>query len=151
MKKWIWIVSIAVLALLGYIAASVLAGIDQKRSAEERAEGIAKNEGGLESVDKFYLYHGAESYSVIIGPDKKGTDYVLFIPDNLKKEKVIKMKYSSGYSESEIIGRVKREHNPYQIVSVKLGMKKRVPIWEITVKDEEGNLKYIAYNFKKQG
>lgn len=149
LKKWIVTFSLVILLLLGYVVASVLVGLDGKNSAEEKASKIAINEGGLTRVDDFYLYNGNKSYSVVVGPDDNGTDQVLWIPSDLKKESIKKMKYSEGYSKSEIINRVQNDLNPYEIVSVKLGMKKNNPIWEVTIKDEKDNLIYKIYDFKK--
>ncbi|MGN1402464.1 MAG: DUF5590 domain-containing protein [Bacillus sp. (in: firmicutes)] len=149
MKKWIWIVSTIVVLLLGYIVYSAMAGIQVKKTAEEEATKFAIDKGGLISVDEFYLYHGSKTYSVVVGKSKDKTEYVLWIPEDLKKENVKKMKYASGYSKEEIIEKVKAEHNPHEIVTVKLGMKKDVPVWEVTVKDEKGGLTYIDYKFKK--
>lgn len=148
MKKWVVIVSILVLLMIGYFIASVLVGMDDKKNAEERAVSIATSEGGLKSVSDFYLYHGKEVYSVVIGKDDKGINQVLWIPEKLNKNStIIKKKYSDGVSEKKIIDMVNRNYNPEEIISVELGMEDKAALWEVTFKDSEGNLHYYYYDF----
>ncbi len=149
MKKWIWIISAAILLMLGYVIASVMAGMDHKKAAEEEAVETALNKGGLTSVEEYYLYHGSEVYSVVIGPDKDGEKQVLWIPKDMKKDSIKKVKLSLGTTRDEVISKVKAEHSPYKILSAKLGMKEDSPIWEITIKDQYDNLQYINYDFLK--
>ncbi|WP_154663043.1 cell wall elongation regulator TseB-like domain-containing protein [Bacillus massiliigorillae] len=140
--------SILILLMIGYVIASILVGIHDKKTAEERAVSIAMDEGGLKSVSDFYLYHGKEVYSVVVGKDDKGISQVLWIPEKLDKNStIIKKKYSEGKSEKEIINLVKQNYNPEEIISVKLGMENKSALWEVTFKDAKGNLHYYYYDF----
>ena len=134
--------------MIGYVVASALVGMDEKKTAEEQAISIATSEGGLKSVSDYYLYHGKEVYSVVVGKDEKGTDQALFIPKDLDKNStVIKKKYSEGVSKTDIINTVKRNDNPEEIISVKLGMEDKKALWEVTFKDAKGSLNYYYYDF----
>lgn len=148
MKKWVIIVSILILLMIGYVVASALVGMDEKKSAEEQAISIATSEGGLKSVSDYYLYHGKEVYSVVVGKDEKGNNQALFIPKDLDKNStVVKKRYSEGVSKTDIINTVKREENPEEIISVKLGMEDKKALWEVTFKDAKGSLNYYYYDF----
>lgn len=147
LKKWIIIISVIVVVTVGYIIASIFVGMDDKKVAKERAVQIATNEGGLTTVDDFYLYHGKEVYSVVVGNDENGTKQVLWIPKDTKNNSVIKKKYSTGVSKTEITKVVNDTYHPKEIISVKLGMENKVPIWEVTHKDEKGHLQYNYFNF----
>lgn len=149
MKKWIISIGILLLLFVGYVIASFYIGMDYKKTAEEKAVSIALNEGGLVSVSDYYLYHGQEVYSVVVGKDEKGTEYVLWIPKELKNASVKKVKYADGVSRTEIVDTVNEKYNPKEIVSVKIGMKNGSPIWEVTYKDSEDNLVFADFDFKK--
>lgn len=149
MKKWIIGIGLLLLIFVGYVIASFYIGMDYKQTAEDKAVSIALNEGGLVSVSDYYLYHGQEVYSVVVGEDEEGTEYVLWIPKKLKNASVKKMKYADGVSKSEIVDTVIEKYNPKEIVSVKIGMKNASPIWEVTYKDSEDNLVFADFDFKK--
>mgnify|MGYP003434495406 CR=1 FL=1 len=87
LKKWIIGLSVLLLLAIGYIFASILVGMDGKKSAEEEAKAIATNEGKLVSISDYYLYHGKEVYSVVVGKDEDGTEQVLWIPEDTSEEK----------------------------------------------------------------
>ena len=149
LKKWTIIIVLILLISIGYIVASYLVGMDYKKSAEEKATTFAINQGGLVTVDEYYLYHGDEAYSVVVGEDEKGIEQVLWIPKDLEKNKVKKMRFEDAVTKEEILNKVTQEYQPVEIVSVKIGMKNDNPIWEVTHKDEKGNLIYTDYDLKK--
>ena len=149
LKKWILSFVFLLLLFVGYVIASFYIGMDYKKTAEEKAVSIALNEGGLVSVSDYYLFHGQEVYSVVIGKDEEGIEYVLWIPKELKNATVKKMKYADGVSKSEIVDTVIEKYKPKEIVSVKIGMKNASPIWEVTYKDSEDNLVFADFDFKK--
>jgi uncharacterized protein YpmB len=147
LKKWIIILSVCTLVFVGYFIASIMVGMDDKNQAEERAIQIAESKGGLVEISDFYLYHGKETYSVVIGQDQEGTKQVLWIPENTKDQSVIKKKYSDGVSKTEITNEVKKEKQPKEIISVKLGMENKTALWEVTFKDQNDFLHYYYYDF----
>lgn len=148
LKKWTIGLSVLLLLAVGYIFASILVGMDGKKSAEEEAKAIATNEGELVSISDYYLYHGKEVYSVVVGKDKDGTEQVLWIPEDTSKKTVIKKEYATGVSKAEITNIIKNEHQPKEIISVKLGMERDIPIWEVTYKNENDGLNYVYYLFE---
>ena len=148
LKKWIIGLSVLLLLAIGYIFASILVGMDGKKSAEEEAKAIATNEGKLVSISDYYLYHGKEVYSVVVGKDEDGTEQVLWIPEDTNEKSVIKKEYTTGISKAEIMNIVKNEHQPKEIISVKLGMESDIPIWEVTYKNENDGLNYVYYLFE---
>lgn len=148
LKKWTIGLSVLLLLVIGYICASLLVGMDGKKSAEEEAIAIATNEGKLVSISDYYLYHGKEVYSVVVGKDEDGTEQVLWIPEDVSEKSVIKDEYANGVSEAEITNIVKNEHQPKEIISVKLGMESDIPIWEVTYKNENDGLNYVYYLFE---
>lgn len=147
LKKWLIISSILILCFLGSIAGVYLHALQPKNQAEETAFEIAKAEAGLKTMDDFYLYHGQEAYSVVIGTANDGEKKIVWIPVKDKKNVVIK-NIHSGKTKKEILSLVNKKLTPEKIISVKLGMENSVPLWEVTYIDQSGRYNYDYYDFK---
>ena len=147
MKKWLIIASILVLCFIGFVGGAYIKALQPKKEAGNVAFEKAKEEGGLETMEEFYLYNGQDSYSVIIGEGEKGTKKIVWLPEDKKKEIVVE-NYKDGKSKKEILNIVKEKLNPQKIISVKLGMEKNVPLWEVTYLDESERFNYDYYDFK---
>ncbi|MGE7764782.1 DUF5590 domain-containing protein [Peribacillus sp. NPDC096540] len=147
MKKWLIIASILVLCFIGFVGGAYIKALQPKKEAGNEAFEKAKEEGGLETMEDFYLYNGQDSYSVIIGKGENGAKKVVWLPEDEKKEIVVE-NYKDGKSKKEILSIVNEKLNPQKIISVKLGMEKNVPLWEVTYLDESERFNYDYYDFK---
>ncbi|MGW6380324.1 cell wall elongation regulator TseB-like domain-containing protein [Peribacillus butanolivorans] len=147
MKKWLIIASILVLCFIGFVGGAYIKALQPKKEAGNEAFEKAKKEGGLETMEEFYLYNGQDSYSVIIGKGENGTEKIVWLPEDEKKEIVVE-NYKDGKSKKEILSIVNEKLNPQKIISVKLGMEKNVPLWEVTYLDESERFNYDYYDFK---
>ncbi|MFE4350403.1 cell wall elongation regulator TseB-like domain-containing protein [Peribacillus butanolivorans] len=147
MKKWLIIASILVLCFIGFVGGAYIKALQPKKEAGYEAFEKAKKEGGLETMEEFYLYNGQDSYSVIIGKGDNGTKKIVWLPEDEKKEIVVE-NYKDGKSKKEILSIVNEKLNPQKIISVKLGMEKNVPLWEVTYLDESERFNYDYYDFK---
>lgn len=146
MKKWITIISLCVLALLLGTIKFYMNAFEPIKTAEERAVETAKKEAGITVVDEFHVYYGEEACYVVQGKDQEETQWIVWIPEN--KEKVIKRKASSGITKKEAIDKLLEEKKPSKIISVKLGMEKNIPLWEIQYELNENTLNYYYVDFK---
>ncbi|MDQ7864068.1 DUF5590 domain-containing protein [Peribacillus frigoritolerans] len=87
-------------------AGHILKRCSLKKEAGNEAFKKAKEEGGLVTMEEFYLYNGQDSYSVIIGEGEKGTKKIVWLPEDKKKEIVVE-NYKDGKSK-------KRDHEHCQ-------------------------------------
>ncbi|RFU68467.1 peptidase [Peribacillus saganii] len=147
MKKWLIITSLVVLVLIGISAGAYIHAMKPKNEAYKRAFNEAQNEAGLVTKDKFYIYNGMESYYVVVGRDEQKKQKIVWIPFD-KKRKVVIKDFRSGKTEEDIRKIVASEMNPEKIITVKLGMEKSVPLWEVTYLDEKNRYNYEYYEFK---
>ncbi|KWW11317.1 hypothetical protein AS888_01945 [Peribacillus simplex] len=147
MKKWLIIASILVLCLIGFVGGAYIKALQPKKEAGNAAFKKAREEAGLRSMDEFYLYNGQDSYSVIIGKGEKGIKKVVWLPED-KKKKIVVEDYKDGKTKKEILSIAKEKLNPEKIISVKLGMEKNVPLWEVTYLDDSERFNYDYYDFK---
>mgnify|MGYP000906751595 CR=1 FL=1 len=146
MKKWIIIISICVLALIFGAIKFYMSALEPVKTAEERAVSIAKEEADITTVEEFYVYYGEEAYAIVQGKDKNGTRWIVWVPD--KKGNVITRKASSGITKQEAIDKLLEEKNPNEIISVKLGMENKRPLWEIHYGANGNSLNYFYVDFK---
>jgi uncharacterized protein YpmB len=116
------------------------------KSAEEKAVQIAKEETDLVEAEDFHLYHGEEPYYVIKGKNEKGTNIYVWIPE--KEGRIIVRKVSDGVSKQEAVDKLLEEKKPKEIISVRLGMEKNIPLWEIYYRSEGDLINYYYVDFK---
>lgn len=147
LKKWVIISSILVLCFLGFVTGAYIKAMQPKHKAEDLAFEIAKAEAGLKAMDEFYLYHGKESYSVVVGTTSSRQKQIVWIPDN-DRDRIVIENVANGKTKEEILSIVQQNIDSEKIISVKLGMENSVPLWEVTYKDRSGRYNYDYYDFK---
>jgi uncharacterized protein YpmB len=146
MKKWIFIVSFFVVVIITISVAIYLNAVQPVSAAEDKAIIIANKETDLTKVDEFNLYNGEESFYILQGQDHKGTKLIVWIPE--KKGKVIVKKASEGISREQAVKKVLEEIGSDEVISVKLGMEKGIPLWEIHSRTKENLLNYHSIVFE---
>ncbi len=146
MKKWIIISIIAAAILIGAAAKVYIASTEPVKAASEKAFERAKEETALERMDSFTLYHGQETFYVLQGQDKAGTKLIVWVPE--KKGKPVVKNAKDGISKQEAIDIVKREKQPKEIISAKLGMEKGFPLWEVYYRSNGGLINYYYIHFE---
>lgn len=116
------------------------------KALEKKALDLALNETALKSVEDFQLYHGQETYYIIKGKTSKDTSIYVWVPE--KDGRIIVRKVSDGITKEEAVKKVKAEKHPAKIVSVRLGMEKNIPLWEIYYRTEGDLINYYYVDFK---
>ncbi|MCQ6273908.1 DUF5590 domain-containing protein [Bacillus sp. V3B] len=140
MKKWIFIISIFMIIITTISVAVYLNAVEPVRAAKEKAIMMAKEETDLTKVDEFNLYNGEESFYIVQGQDRKGTNIIIWVPE--KEGKVVVKKESEGISREQAIKKVLEEIGSDEIISVKPGMENDIPLWEIHSRTKENLLNY---------
>ncbi|WP_428908907.1 DUF5590 domain-containing protein [Niallia sp. Krafla_26] len=146
MKKWFFIIGFVVLMIVASSTMIYLKAVDPLKTVQEKAVKIAMDETSLSQVDDFHLYNGEESYFIIQGKDQKGTNLIVWVPE--KKGKVFVKKASDGITRQEAINTVANEIGDDTIISVKLGMEKGIPLWEIHSRTNGDLLNYYSVEFE---
>ncbi|MBS4194475.1 cell wall elongation regulator TseB-like domain-containing protein [Lederbergia citri] len=145
MKKWFLII----LPLIIIIAASIYVYRDARApllKAEQYAEKRAKIEAKLVSNDEFFVYHGTKTYYVIIGQNQEDVKTIVWVPEK-NNDKIVIKKASDGISEDEAISKLIKEENPKKILGARLGMEKKLPVWELSYLDQNSKLNYYYIHF----
>ena len=146
MKKIIISLVICVLILLGIFVKVYVKAMEPIGSAEEKAVSLAREQIELTEVEDFHLFHGTETIYVIEGKNNKGEQIIVWIPEKSKQVKVEKL--NNGISKENAVKRLLEEKNPRKIISVRLGMEKNIPLWEIYYRSENNLINYYYVHFK---
>ncbi|WP_053366932.1 cell wall elongation regulator TseB-like domain-containing protein [Bacillus sp. FJAT-27245] len=145
MKKII-ICTILFLALAGGIAGWIYSNATSPiRAAEQKAFQLAGEEAGMIKTDRFYLYNGNETVYVVKGTNKKGQEIIAWIPQ--KGGEAVVRKLGDGVTKSQAMNKVQNEKHPKKIISVRPGMEKGVPFWEVYYTSGNGLLNYYYVHF----
>lgn len=146
MKKWIFIPIIVLIVIIGLFIKVYFSSVQPVKAAEKKAVSLAKDKVQLSEVDDFHIYNGIETVNVIEGKDKKGSKVIVWIPE--KSKKVIIKKAKDGITKEEAIKKLLQEKQPKKIISVRLGMEKNIPLWEIYYRSENNLINYYYVHFE---
>lgn len=147
MKKLGLIAAFLILCFVALIVGSYVHALSPKNKAADLAFETAKAKAGIQTMDEFYLYHGKESVSVVIGKTNDGEKKIVWIPDN-RRENIQIQKLNNGKSREEILSIVKQNSHPQKIISIKPGIENNVTLWEVTYLDNLGKYNYDYYDFR---
>jgi uncharacterized protein YpmB len=145
MKKWIIVLSILVLALCGLLIKVYVSAVDPVKTAEKKAVLLAKKEISLKEVEDFHIYNGIETINVIEGKSKQGEEIIVWIPE--KSKEVFVRKVKNGLTKEAAIQKLQQEKSPKKIISVRLGMEKNIPLWEIYYRSNNNLINYYYVHF----
>ncbi|MGE6258808.1 DUF5590 domain-containing protein [Heyndrickxia sporothermodurans] len=148
MKKWIIILSLLILVIIGFSVNVYYQTTKPLNKAEKYTEKIAKEKANLVSTDQFYLYNGDETYYIAVGKKKNGEKVAVWVPEK-QSNLVTVEKISDGISKKEAIQKLKKKENPAKILSSRLGMLNREPVWEISYLNDSNRLNYAYIYFLK--
>lgn len=146
MKKWIILFILIVLVVSGTFITVYVRAFSPVKSAQEKAVAIAEKKVQFSSIDNFHIYNGNESVYVIEGKNKKGEKIITWIPEKTKQ--VIVLKASSGLTKEQAIQKLEETKSPKKIISVRLGMEKNIPFWEIYYLSDNNLINYYYIHFK---
>lgn len=146
MKKWILSIVIFFVVLIGILIKVYLSAMNPVKTAEEKAVLLASKKAQLSELQDFHLYNGLETVNVIEGKNKKGDKIIVWIPE--KSKKVFVKKAKNGLSKEEAVQKLLQEKNPKKIISVRLGMEKNIPLWEIYYRSENNLINYYYVHFE---
>ena len=145
-KKWFLIISFVVIIIITIGTIIYLNAIQPLKSAEEKAIEIAMAETPLTVVDEFNIYNGEETYYVLQGKNGDGTKLIVWVSE--EKGKLMVKKASDGITKKQAIDTVSAEIATDSIITVKLGMEKGIPLWEVHSRTKGHLLNYYSVEFE---
>ncbi|WHY75851.1 DUF5590 domain-containing protein [Neobacillus sp. WH10] len=146
MKKWIVFLVLFVIVIIGISIKVYYSSVEPVKAAEKKAVALANKKIQISEVQDFHIYNGLETVNVIEGKNNKGEKIIVWIPD--KSKKVYVQKAKNGISKDEAVQKLLQEKNPKKIISVRLGMEKNIPLWEIYYRSENNLINYYYVHFE---
>jgi len=146
MKKWIVFLVLFVIVIIGILIKVYFSSVEPVKAAEKKAVTLANKKVQISEVQDFHIYNGLETVNVIEGKNNKGEKIIVWIPD--KSKKVFVQKAKNGISKDEAVQKLLQEKNPKKIISVRLGMEKNIPLWEIYYRSENNLINYYYVHFE---
>ena len=116
-----------------------------KKVAEKQAVSLAKKYGHLKSTSAFYIYNRDQTYYTVAGKNKKKQKLLVLVSQkgNIRVEK-----QADGLTAAEAKAKVRADEKPKKILKVALGVFNDKVVWEVTYRNQKGNLCYDLINFK---
>ncbi|MEH6906868.1 cell wall elongation regulator TseB-like domain-containing protein [Neobacillus drentensis] len=145
MKKWIIFCVLFVLVVIGLLTNVYFKSMNPINTAEKKAVALATKEISLKEIEDFHIYNGIETVNVIEGKSTKDEKIIVWIPE--KSKQVFVRKAKDGLSREEAIQKLLQEKNPKKIISVRLGMEKNIPLWEIYYRSDNNLINYYYVHF----
>ncbi len=145
-KKWIISLVVLILIMSGILVKVYVQAFEPVKAAEKKAVALAEKKVHFSHVQDFHIYNGIETVYVIEGKNKKGEKIIVWIPE--KNKQVIVKKANSGLSKQQAIQKLEESKNPKKIVSVRLGMEKMIPFWEIYYLSDNNLINYYYIHFQ---
>lgn len=140
------VLAVFLLAALGAFFNVYHSAMAQKNDGHEEAIERALKETDLKNTESVETFNGLKQYYVITGLNKSNEAVYVWVPEDSKEKPVLKLA-ADGISEKKALEIVKAEQNPEKVISVKLGMEKTIPLWEVKYIDDRNRYTYDLINF----
>ncbi|NRG43200.1 DUF5590 domain-containing protein [Bacillus sp. CRN 9] len=146
MKKIIIISMIVVVVMIGLSGKVYMNAVEPVKDVKAEAVKRAEKEVNLTDTNRFSLYNGNETIYVIDGKLKNGDDVYAWVPEG--KGDITVKKKTDGISKEEAVQSLLNEKKPTEIIAVRLGMEKNIPLWEISYRTKGNLLNYYMIDFE---
>lgn len=115
---------------------------------QARAETIdlAERQADLVEADDFYWYNGNETYLTVTGKNSQGEEIIVIVKQEGGATEVIKQEDS--FSKNDVIQKVVELENPVRILEARIGIHEKLPVWEISFRQENGRIGFTMFSLK---
>ncbi len=143
----IFIVVVFIISAIWILTSSYLSARDQYENGHEQSKQFAMEKAKLKTISNIDTFSSDQKYHVITGKNNENETVYVWISNIEKGRKSVVKKKSTGITKNEALESVYEEHNPSEIISVKLGMDEGIPIWEVKYQDESERYTFDYVNF----
>jgi uncharacterized protein YpmB len=145
-SRWIFIivlVFIIITALLFSLYSKIMEPEKQlSKEAIKRASQIVE----LVNVNDVEHFFGREAYHVIDAETAEGHLYI-FVPHN-EELQIITAKKDNGITEQQAKEIILQSKSEIEILTIRLAIDKKLPLWEIVYKEKNGQRTFIYLTYK---
>lgn len=105
---------------------------------------LASRRANLAEADEFYWFNGNETYFTITGTDTEGTPVIVIVEQDGGAIEVLNQ--ADTISKQEAIEQTIGREEPQELLEARIGMYNDNPIWEVSFKQENGNIGYAIFS-----
>ncbi|WP_096200901.1 cell wall elongation regulator TseB-like domain-containing protein [Bacillus sp. FJAT-45350] len=146
MKKWFilgsLILLLAIIGLTSYFYIIVRAPLVE--SQEELVQ-FAHENTEISIVNDVKHYFGSDAYTVIFGMNEEEENIIVWIRED--REKIVTKKVDDGWSKEQVIQFANEQLPLDKLVSIRLGVERELPVYEIAYIDNEDRYAYHYITF----
>ena len=146
MKKIILAFSIALVLFIVTVFSVGSAAQKPFNQAKDEAFTLVKKQTDIETMDQFYWYNGEETYFTVIGKNDQNDTHIAIIRQSDGKMTLLEAEGTISEKEAKAI--TKRDKNPSRILEARIGMNETMPIWEVSFKQDNGQIGYYILSLK---
>lgn len=137
---------IAILLIILIVWSVFAVSTQPRNAARKQTIALAEKYAHLHSPGQFYIYNRESTYYAISGKNQHNQSIIVIVPQHGGKLRVLKQ--ASGITADEARAMTKSNRNPREILKVAPGIFNDKAVWEVTYRNQKGNLCYDLINFK---
>lgn len=146
MKKIFTSLLIVMLLLIFGTGVVVTRSLSPYKQARNEAVDLINRRTNFDIINEedFYWYNGEESYFTVAGETNNGEHIVAIIQQNSGAIEIFDQK--DVIPKQDIINKAYEDISPQKIFSVRIGISDSTPVWEVSFRQDNGNIGYILYS-----
>ncbi len=143
-----WLLGIVTFLLIIIVGATMIFIRSNRpmQQAKKEAVQMAEKYADLKTVDQFYWFNREKTYFTVTGENNTGEAIIAIVPKSGEKVRVLNQK--DGLTEQQVEKLFESDHPKLIFEKANLGIYQDQTAWEITAKDEQGEIHYYLLAFK---
>ncbi len=145
MKKWIILgASFCLFLLIGSVVFAYQTVQSPLYEQYEKASTYAIK-AGLSQITDIDYYYGTSAYYVVKGFDSENNEVIMWIRDDFSFDHLERS--ADGITEEKVLEIIQREEDVVDILSIRLGFERGMPVYEVTYTTEDDRQGYYYLTF----
>lgn len=144
MKKFLTTLIIVMLLFILGVTTVITRSLSPYNQARAETTELAQRRANLAEADEFYWFNGDETFFTVTGTDNEGTPIIVIVQQANGAIEVINQ--AEAIPAQEAIEKTRAREEPKKILETRIGMYNDSPVWEVSFKQENGNVGYSVYS-----
>lgn len=137
---------IVIFAIIVIVGVFYLISNQPRAAARRQTVSIAKRYAHLKDPGTFYIYNRESTYYTISGKNDQNQPVLVIVPQHGGNVRVLKQR--SGLTANQVIQQVRQTQHPREVLKAAPGIFNDKVVWEVTYRNNKGQLCYDLINFK---
>lgn len=147
MKKIIFLFIVVLVLVVGWQGMKLYNQVNEPQLASQKeAQNYLQRNVEVTDVTYIDFFHGIDGYQVFQGKNNEEKAVFIWVADTLDFHYVEEV--ATGLTYEDVESFVDKELQPVELISIKLGMENKIPLYEIIYIDHKGRYSYHYIHFK---